>query len=111
MEYIVDELGRDSSNGSNFKIQFEEEVTLERAVDELVALLSSYTNKPQGNHIQSQKKYGHIDLKRGELFIVDERVASHWLRIDPPIYDVYRVTENNMDFEQLEKLYRFLETQ
>ena len=111
MEYIVDELRRDSSNGSNFKIQFEEEVTLEQAVDELVVLLSSYTNEPQGHHIQKQREYGHIDLRRGELFVTDERVASHWLRIDRPIHDVFRVTENNMDFGQLENLYRFLEEQ
>jgi len=111
MEYIVDELRRDSSKGSNFKIQFEEEVTLEQAVVELVTLLSSYTNKPQGNHIQRQREYGHIDLLRGELFIVDERVASHWLRIGRPTHDVYRITENNMDFGQFENIYRFLEEQ
>ncbi|MBT7706059.1 hypothetical protein HN747_01290 [archaeon] len=110
MDYIVDELKRDTSKGSNFKIQFEEGITLERAVGKLVALLSSSTNMPQSLFIQEQRKYGHIDLKWGDLTIEDERVASHWLRIDEPTYDVYRVTENNMDFEQLKDLYRFLET-
>ena len=108
MEYIVDKLRRDSSKGSNFKIQFEEEVTLERVVGKLVALLSSYSNEPQSNFIQEQREYGHIELRRGELTIQDERVASHWLRINGPIYEVYRVTENNMDFEQLKNLYLFL---
>lgn len=111
MEYIVDELRRDSSNGSNFKIQFEEEVTLEQAVDQLVALFSSSSNKPQSYFIQEQRKYGLIELQKGDLTIEDERVASHWLRIERPIHDVYRVTENNMDFGQLENFYRFLEEQ
>ncbi|MCK5150006.1 hypothetical protein KAJ87_03715 [Candidatus Pacearchaeota archaeon] len=109
MEYIVDELKRDASKGSNFKIQFEEEITLERAVGKLVALLSSCSNKPQSHFIQEQREYGHIELQRGDLTIKDERVAFHWSRIDKPIYDVYRVTENNMDFEQLKNLYSFLQ--
>ncbi|MFT4303965.1 MAG: hypothetical protein ACMXYG_05335 [Candidatus Woesearchaeota archaeon] len=108
MEYLVEELRRDRSNGSNFKIHFEEGITLECAVDKLVSLLSSFSNKPQGHSIREQKKYGHIDLQWGELTIEDERVASHWLRVDGPVYDVYRVTENNMDFEEFENLYRFL---
>ena len=107
----MDELRRDSSNGSNFKIHFEGGVTLECAVNKLIALLSSSSNKPRSHSIREQKKYGPIDLECGELTIEYERVASHWLRVDGQIYDVYRVTENNMDFEQLENLYRFLEAQ
>lgn len=82
MEYIVDELRRDGSKGHDFKIQFEEGITLECALAKLVVLLSSYTNEPQSHFIQKQRKYGHIELQRGELTIEDERVASHWLRVD-----------------------------
>ena len=109
MEYIVDELKRDSSKGSNFKILFEKEVTLEYAVGKLVTLLLLYSNKPQSHFIQDQRRCGHIELQIGESTIEDERVASHWLIVGEPFYDVYRVTENNMDFGQLKNLYSFLQ--
>lgn len=111
MGFIVTEIRRDSSKGSNFKVLFENEVTLENAVAQLLLALSSSTNSPQHHFIREQQKYGYVKLRRGELIIQDERVASNWLRIDGPINDVYRVTENEMDFEQLKNLYRFLESQ
>ena len=109
MEFIVDELKKDSSRGNNFKILFEKEVTLEQAVDELALLLSTYSNNPKEHYVQKQDKYGHIALRIGELYIEDERIASRWLRIEQPVYNVYRVTENNMNFIQFENLYKFLE--
>jgi hypothetical protein len=111
MEYVLHDLMRDSSKGHNFKIQLENEVTLEHAVGKLVALLSSYSSNPsQDFSIEEHSEYGHINLKWGELTIKDERVASGInFACNGRTHDLYRVTENNMDFDDLKKLYLFLE--
>ncbi|MEK6890554.1 MAG: hypothetical protein AABX03_00280 [Nanoarchaeota archaeon] len=108
MEYIIEELRRDSSNGHTFTILFGEKITLEQAVEKLLVMLPQ-DNGPQDHFVSKESKYGHIKLKHGELFIKDERTDVEKLRDNYSANDTYRVTENNMSFDQLEELYLFLQ--
>lgn len=108
MKYIVEELKYDSSRGHNFRIIFEERITLEQVVQQLVGILPK-ANSHQEHFVSKDGKYGYVRLQHGELFIKDERTDFEKLRGSNFHNDTYKVTENNMDFNGLEELYLFLQ--
>lgn len=109
MDFIVTGLNQGRSQGSSFYIQFDKRISLEDATEIIADMLYGGPNKPEEEEVSRDEHYGYIDLSRGDLVIKDSRDVMGLPRKKGSPHDTYKLIENNMDFEEMQEIYDFLE--
>lgn len=113
MDFLVDALKHDSSQGHNFRILFEETVSLESAVETMKSLYEKHLGHPVHSYFcEFEGRYGAVKPDEFGGAVLNIRPTKVGLMgvTDDLESDIYMVRENNLDFSDVEKFYNFLET-